>query len=379
VVRSAAASLVVVVAVIVGCASIIDIPDLQPPPAGAGSEAGAEGGAEAACVSSTDAVTLTVTPRGVHTALDETDVYFTRGDPPRDSAILRCAKCGCDKATELVKLTQPGGIAVDDRYVFWTENPGMSGSLNRIDKRDPTNKMQIANLETPIGVAVDADSVYWTVIGGGPMGVATAGVYRARKSDLGAVTFLVRTDDIDGNLVPYAVAVDETHVYYSTAPDLNDQDALQPCKGSTGQVRRVLKNGPALQRGETIASGQPCPLGLALGGDAVYWANLGAGTALAGSIWTAGKTRNTPVKLAGGLGRPTSVSFHGGRLAWNVPASQRVESCTPPACTDLATLAGTQLNPSGMSADGSGIYWMVLGTPAQNFRDGALRRAPGPP
>jgi hypothetical protein len=367
------APLVLCLAAVIGCAAIVDLPELQAPPAGEGGAG--DSGAEAAC-GMTGVTNLTVSPRNIHTALDTTDVYFTRADPPRDSAILRCAKCGCDKPTELAKLNQPGGIAVDDRAVFWTDTQD-NGSLNRLDKKDPSIQQQVSGQESPIGVAVDETYVYWTVIGGGPKGVATAGVYRAKKDDLSEVTQLAKSGTLPDNIVPYAIAVDATHVYYTTAPDLNDQDPEQPCSDKLGTVRRVLKTG-GLQASTVVASGQPCPLGLALADDAVYWVNLGAGKALAGSLWTKPKGAGAATQLLADLGRPTSLTLHAGRLAWNVPGNQRVETCTAPACADVMTLAKDQTNASGLSSDSSGVYWAVLGTAAQNFNDGALRRATTP-
>jgi hypothetical protein len=360
----------IVLALLVGCASVLDIPELRAPPAGS-----ADAGSDSACPS-TPVATLTNTPRGVHTALDDTDVYFTRADPPRDSVILRCAKCGCAEPTELTTLGQPGGIAVDDRYVFFT-NSQVAGSLDRIDKSDPTKHQRLDGQESPIGVAVDATHVYWTVLGGGPMDVATAGVYRAKKDDLSEVTRLAKSDSLPNNIVPYAIAVDDTHVYYTMAPDLDDTNPDVPCSGKGGSVRRLDKAG-GLQTPTLMATGQPCPLGLALSDDTIYWVNLGAGATLTGSLWRTSKGGGTPAQLTTNLGRPTSLAFHAGRLSWNAPGNQRVETCTVPACADVATLAPSQLNPSGMTADSSGIYWLVLGTAAQNFTDGALRRASQP-
>lgn len=377
--RASVAGAVAGLVVMAGCASLIDVNTLEAPPPDASAESGAS--REAGC-SATGVTTLTLSPRGVHTALDDKDVYFTRADPPRDSAILRCSKCGCATADLLAKTSQPGGLAVDDQYVFFTDTQ-VAGSLNRIDKSDPTKLVQIRDQESPIGVTVDADFVYWTVIGGGPKGVGTAGVYRARKSDLGQVTRLTKSESLPDDIVPYAVAVDDTFVYYTTAPDLNDTDAQQPCLAMDdagavfGTVRRVKKTG-GLQKSEVVASGQACPIGLALDGGAIYWANLGAGRSLAGSVWTRAKAGGTPAQLASGLGRPTSLALFGGRLTWNVPASQRIESCSLPACADIASLASEQRNPSGVSADATGIYWAALGTVAENFSDGAIRRASAP-
>lgn len=359
----------------VGCASLIDVKELSPPPPDAAD--GGTGQPPGACLP--DEVTnLVVTPRGVHTAVDDRDVYFTRLDPPDDSAILRCSKCGCEQPTVVVsKLAQPGALAVDDRYVYWTEAVE-AGSVNRVAKDDPSDRLRIADQESPIGIAVDEAHVYWTVIGGGPKGVETAGVYRANKEDFAAVTRLARSETLPDDIVPYAIAVDDRHVYYTTAPDLNDQNALEPCNGAFGTVRRVSKTG-GFQRSEKVAEGQACPMALALSEDAVHWANLGVGTGLAGSIARKPKAGGSEAVLASSQGRPTSLAFHAGRLAWNAPAAQRVLTCAMPACEEVVSLARDQANPAGISADETGIYWAVLGTVAENFGDGAVRRAEGRP
>jgi hypothetical protein len=188
------------------------------------------------------------------------------------------------------------------------------------------------------------------------------------------VTKLARSQDLPDDIVPYELAVDETHVYYSTAPDLNEVDPNKPCNDSFGTIRRVDKRG-GLQTSEVVAQGQACPLAIALSPDRVYWANIGAGMGLAGSIWTKPKSGGTAAPLVEGEGRPTSIAFHDGRLTWNTPANQRLSTCIAPACADIVTLAADQRNPSGITADTSGIYWAVLGTVAENFADGAIRRA----
>jgi hypothetical protein len=377
VLKRALVALALAVSVSVGCASLIDINELRPP-SGAALDGGADGGAEACAPPGLR--NLTVVARAVHTALDDTDVYFTRDDPPY-SKILRCSKCGCDAPTELAtNLFVPIGLAVDDRYVFWTDGP-VKGSLNRFDKKDPTQSDQLPNQEGPVGVAVDADYVYWTVTGGGVNGVATTGIYRAKKDDLRTSVRLASAPSVPDNIIPYALAVDDTHVYYTTAPDLDDRFPDAPCQADAagkvyGTVRRVRKD-LGFQTSEVLARNQPCPLSLALGSDAVYWANFGVGVST-GSVWTMPKAGGTPVSLADGLGRPTSLAFFGGRLSWSAPLSQRVETCSTPACADRAPLASDQGTPAGVSADSSGIYWAVFGTPAATFTDGAVRRSSTP-
>lgn len=367
------APLAVGLAVIVGCASILDIPRLEPP------AGGVDGGIDSSDGGSCQAegvTNLTVAPRSVLVALDETDAYFTRSAAPPQSAILRCSKCGCKEPTTVVGgLANAAAIAVDDRYVFWTEGE-LGGSLNRVDKSDPTKRKQITGWVSPYGVTVDADFVYWTVIGGDDL--SSAGVYRATK-DLGAVTRLAKTADSPDNIIPYGIAVDDTYVYYTLASNLNEGNSALPCDGESGTVRRVRKDG-GLQVSTTIAKGQACPIAIALSELEVYWVNLGAGTeASSGSLWTAPKAGGPAKRLADKIGRPTSLALHAGRLTWTAPGFRRIDSCRAPDCSGLATLADDPTNPSGVSADGSGIYWVTLGRDAQLFQDGAERRAPAPP
>jgi hypothetical protein len=364
----------------IGCASIIDVKDLRAPPeedASVPVEAGAPDApaeAEAGVCETKEVTNLVVTPRGIHTALDETDVYFTRGDPPNKSAILRCSKCGCDKPTTLVSnLNLPAAIAVDDRYVYWTD-ADLAGSLNRAEKKDGSNIQTVKPIEQPIGVAVDNQFVYWTVIGGGSTGVATAGIWRANKADFTGQTQLTTAKLLPDDIVPYALAVDDTDVYYTTAPDLDDSSAEQPCTASNGTIRRVAKAGVALQTSVTLATGLACPIGIALSNDAIFWVDVGAGTGIAGDVSTRPKSGGTTTKLASSQGRPVSIVHHAGRLTWAAPAALGLLTCTLPACADVTQLAGEQHNPSGLSVDDAAFYWAVLGTVAQNFNDGALRR-----
>lgn len=359
----------------VSCAAIIDIPELRAPDGVSGDSGGGD-----ACAA-TGVTNLVVTRRAIHTAIDATDVYFTQLDPPANNAILKCSKCGCDAPTEIVKrIGSPGAIAVDDEAVYWTESSLITGTVNRVPKRDPSQKTRIAPLEQPFAIALDDTFLYYTVLGGQTVAsLQGAGVWRAKKTDLGDRTQLVKTDanPNQDNILPYAIAVDATHVYYTQAPDLT-QKTEDPCDGARGVVRRVRKDGGALQTPETLATGQACPVAIVLSENAVSWATFGVGSASAGSIFTMTKNGGGPVMLVQEQGRPTSIAFRNGRIVWNTPANQKIVSCSLPTCDDLDEVASAQLNPSGVSADPSGIYWAVLGTVAQNFTDGALRRAAPP-
>lgn len=378
-----------VLLVLAGCASILDIPELEAPPSGALAEGGAESASGDACAPPTAPTRLTVAPRALRTAVDDKDVYFTRGGGARDNAILRCSKCGCTEPSEVAGMLgyQPAGIAVDEKYVFWTDSSEQAiamhrGSLNRVAK-DDLNQRQTFEQIVPFAVTSDEEFVYWTVIGDD--NISTSGIWRARKSDFTDPTRLARVNELPDNLVPYAIAVDATHVYYTTTPDLDETDSKAPCKSYDdaggavfGTVRRVLKRGPALQKSEVLATGQACPVGLALSGDAVFWSNLGINGSETGSVWTRPKNGDLAKQLVPNVGRPTSLVFHTGRVVWNDPFQMKIESCTPPACTDFAKVATAQQNPSGLGTDGTSVYWAVLGDVGLAFANGGVWRAPVP-
>lgn len=385
------------VAALAGCAALIDINHYDPPPApeadadvdvdaGPPDTGPIEAGAPDACILTPDggAQMLAATPLAVHLALDETDVYYGHSDPPRDSAILRCSKCGCQTPQQLAKLAQVGGLAVDDSFVFYTDYTE-TGSLNRLDKKT-LEVQQIPNQISPFGVAVDGTYVYWTVIGSSD--ITTAGIWRAQKVDLGNATQLAKTQEDPDNVIPYAIAVDDTYVYYTTTPDLLDGNTVTPCMDneagpSHGTVRRVPKNAtPPVVEGETLATAQPCPVGLAVDNSTVYWLNLGAGAALNGSVWSVpkGGPSSAGQQLIDGLGRPNTLALHAGRLYWPSPGYQRIETCLPAGCKDnVVTLSSRESNPADVAADDSAVYWVDVGTVANLFGDGALRRAPSPP
>jgi hypothetical protein len=372
-------------ALAVGCASIIDVKDLRAPDADGGSDvtqpvvdAAAVDANDASACNSNMVTNLVLTPRGVHTAVDDTDVYFTRGDPPKNSAILRCSKCGCENPTVLVsKLGLPSAIAVDDRFVYWTDS-SVDGSVNRMEKANPASIQSLAHVPQPIGIAVDDEHVYWTVLGEGTNILDTSGIFRAKKTDFSDVTRLTASASLPDDFAPYAIGVDATDVYYTTAPDLDDTSGEQPCKAKFGTIRRVAKLGTAMQTSVALETGQACPIGLAMSDDTLYWIDLGAGTGIAGDVMSRPKSGGTTTKLADNQGRPSSIAYHAGHLTWAAPAALAVFTCLATDCASPSALADEQHNPSGISADDSGIYWVVLGTVAQNFGDGALRRAPPP-
>jgi virginiamycin B lyase len=103
-------------------------------------------------------------------------------------------------------------IAVDDRHVYWTQAEDTSGSpeegrIRRTDKASPSTvgSAFIGGLGNVKGLALNATHVYWTEANENQMGRATI--------DGGSVDRAFAT----GVTYSFDVAVDDTHLYYSSA------------------------------------------------------------------------------------------------------------------------------------------------------------------
>jgi len=226
---------------------------------------------------------------GAYLRIDDTSVYCGATEGPLDSkgqtmpaALVKVGKNGGTPLT-LVSGGSPSSIALDAKYLYWTDQ--FEGSVSRVplDGGQPTTIA--SGQDSPQAVAVDRTSVYWTNRGGlimkAPLEGGAATTLAATGGDLldelaadaqhlfivsdsssilslpldgGSPTTLVTGQDQIWQMV-----VDATAVYWAF-------DA----GGDGGGVMKIGKEGGQIQ---TVANGRAS--GVAVDDSSVYWSNLG--------------------------------------------------------------------------------------------------------
>ena len=121
----------------------------------------------------------------------------------------------------------------------------------------------------------------------------------------------------------------------------------------------------------TLVSGQKDPVGVAVAGGHIYWADLVAGTISVGSLVRDPVTNGVTVTDVGflfqGLGGPLGVAVDGSNIYWTTVGSESSTSgiiwrASLPSATQSSpgspvALVTGQNNPSGLVVDGTTLYW----------------------
>jgi hypothetical protein len=196
-----------------------------------------------------------------------------------DAGQIRACSAGdltscTDGGSEPFSSNQPmiRDLAVDRAAsrLFWITDEG-GGTIFSCDVGTPcTPQIVVSGQPTATALAVDDTHVYWTTGAGGA-------VLRAPKAGLGGPSPETLAS---GAKTPWAIAVDESHVYFTTLGEGEEVITDGGTALGTGQLLRVPKTGGAAF---LLASGIGRPLHVGLDATHVYW--TGAATAQgAGSL-----------------------------------------------------------------------------------------------
>jgi len=224
-------------------------------------------------------------------AVDADNVYFA------DVTGVTSVPIGGGKPTMLFAgLTSAQGLAVDSRYVYWTDSA--AGTVMRVPRTGGTATIVATGELTAAGIAADGERVVWAV------------------SQPGSIETVPLSGGLPVNLAsaqsaPQQVALDPFNAYWTNSG------------GTTpGSVLEVpLAGGPAI----TLATGQTDAVGIAAApvqgaGTYVFWVNRAAGQLMAAPAIGG----FPPIELASGLGRPERVAVGTDSLYWTDNSSGNV-------------------------------------------------------
>ena len=208
--------------------------------------------------------------------------------------------------------TEPLGVAVDGKHVYFTNAAGTIGEAN-LDGTD-VNQSLITTPErdTPFGVAVDGQHIYWADETAGTIG----------EANLDGTD--VNDDFITGANAPTGVAVDGQHIYWDNT--------------NSNTIGEANLDGTDVN--QSFISGANGPAGVAVDGQHVYWTNFGSGTI--GEANLDGTDVNQ--SFITGAGQPFGIAVDGQHVYW---ANDGIDTIAE------ANLDGTDVNESfitGVSA-----------------------------
>jgi hypothetical protein len=272
-----------------------------------------------------------------------------------------CAKGPCSAPETLVpSLIAPAGLAVSRTDVFVTRGTA-SGQILRyaIDGLSPVRTF-IASESNP------TRAVYVPVLGQERLiwlqSNAPSGALRAKEvaSDAGVATTL-----LPNRFNPADIAVRGTNpmCWTESGDTFVDTDGRVYCADITGQNVKE------------IATGQAFPKGLSMDGSFVYWVNRGNGTLQRRKLDLSGPVE----ELVTGLDNPASIAVDGERIVWvengTAPDYQNGRIVTSDKSgKNIRILAQAEIFPTRLQLDTAAAYYLVRGTLAKAYKDGALRR-----
>jgi hypothetical protein len=241
-------------------------------------------------------------------------------------------------ATGTVRVMFPGrtavrGFAFDATRIYFSRaafNIVESGTLNGSSSGNFTNHREPG----AAGVAADDKAAYWATYDGG-----TAGLIRTKP--LGPPSTVDGSTLVSGLTSPDGVAVDATHIYFTTHTQTG------------GTVQRVVKAGGTPT---VLASNQAAPHSLAVADGFVYWTDQGDGTPNTGSVQRVAVTGGPIQILADHQPFPNTLALQGGDVYWTDTVAGTVMR-VPIAGGAVAPVVAGEDHPLGLVTTASCMYF----------------------
>jgi hypothetical protein len=173
-------------------------------------------------------------------------VYWTSGSP--GSSIARAKLNGTALNTSFIAgLGDPNAVAIDSRFIYWTQGDATTGSIGRADLDGSGANQEFiphtAGVSDPSGIAVTPTAIYWQNGGGG--------IARANIDGTGVNTTFIPTTD-------------------STCGLTSDSSFLYFLDNGGAQIGRAGLDGSSVSPAFAATSQAFC--GLSLDVNYLYWA-----------------------------------------------------------------------------------------------------------
>jgi hypothetical protein len=249
-------------------------------------------------------VVAAVVGLGCWAAQASADVYWANDS---GGGVGRANLDGSDATTvaspfiPIADATAVFGVAVDGRYIYWTNGGGGVGRAN-LDGSDPTTVtspfIPSADTSGPAGVAVDGQHIYWANFNAGGIGRANLD-----GSDPTTVASpFIPSADTSG---PYGVAVDGRHIYWA-----NER------VGGIGRANLDGSNPTTVASPFIPSADTSTPAGVAVDGRHIYWANAAGGIGRANLDGSDPTTVASPFIPSADTSTPAGVAVDGQYIYW---------------------------------------------------------------
>ena len=294
--------------------------------------------------------------------VDATNVYWTCSTTGQ---VLKANLDG-SSVTQLSAISGalPFEIAVDATNVYWTtvntEKDTTPGRVERCAKSGcPSGPTPLTpGVREAYALAIDGVSAYWSEWDNGAIG-------RVNEADGGGFGYLAT-----GHGFISGAAFDNGTVYFTSS----DGIAAVAANGSLVAAQTDTATTPVRTIYPTTGTGDFNPVGIAVDGTNVYWAN---DAIISGAILYApkGATGATPNALSAHDISPTHVALDANNVYWialgpsgsdSAYVAGYLATCPKTGCIGAAptVLAKDLHNPHGLAVDGTAVYFTIHGNAA---------------